>query len=118
MGTLGTILLVEDDVDLHEVTKAFLELEGFEVASAFNGQQALDALLGGLKPNLILLDLMMPVMNGYVFLSIFTAHQPPFGTSVVILSAAADVTETAKKFDVPFVKKPLDITLLAKLIKR
>ena len=63
----ATVLIVEDDPDTREMLGKFLELEGFHVETAANGQLALDKLEGGTAVSLILLDLMMPVMDGWQF---------------------------------------------------
>jgi CheY-like chemotaxis protein len=64
-----TILVVEDDGDAREALSEFLQVNGYLVASAENGRAALDK-IGALPPNLILLDLMMPVMDGFSFLDL------------------------------------------------
>ena len=61
------VLIVEDDPDTREMLGKFLELEGFQVETAANGQLALDKLQGGVRPGVIVLDLMMPVMDGWEF---------------------------------------------------
>jgi CheY-like chemotaxis protein len=64
------ILVVEDDADTRAGLVSFLEGEGFTVRGAANGREALDVLEGALvPPRLILLDLMMPVMDGWQFLA-------------------------------------------------
>jgi len=63
----STVLIVEDDPDTREMLGKFLELEGFLVETAANGQLALDKLQGGVRPGVIVLDLMMPVMDGWEF---------------------------------------------------
>jgi CheY-like chemotaxis protein len=66
-GKMGRLLLVEDSIDLQEVTRELFELEGYEVYCSGNGEEALVFLrCAGLKPDLILLDLMMPVMDGFL----------------------------------------------------
>ena len=60
------ILIVEDDRALREVNSTYFELEGYEVRQAANGREAVD-LLAGWQPDIILLDLMMPVMDGWGF---------------------------------------------------
>ncbi len=68
MDSDGRILLVEDDDALRQVLAEVLSDEGFRVDSAANGQDALDHLKGtGASPDLILLDLVMPVMDGWAF---------------------------------------------------
>jgi CheY-like chemotaxis protein len=65
--TSKTILVVEDDVDCLMAITGLLQVMGFHVVSACNGFEALRLLRGGLSPRLILLDLMMPLMNGWQF---------------------------------------------------
>jgi CheY-like chemotaxis protein len=87
----GPILVVDDDNDLRETLQMLLEEGGFSVAVAANGRAALEHLQAGARPSLILLDLMMPEMNGWQFLEharrdaslgsipivIMTAHKSP-----------------------------------------
>src|SRR5947207_15447872 len=61
------ILIVEDDFDIREALTQILEDEGFQVRCASNGREALEVATSGPAPRLILLDLMMPVMNGWQF---------------------------------------------------
>lgn len=95
------ILVVDDDPELRGVTAIALEEEGYRVAVAANGQEALDMLRAGLRPCLILADLMMPVMSGWelrnelqrdallagiplVFITGYT-HMAPTGAANVVL---------------------------------
>lgn len=64
---MANILVVEDDRDLNAAYKIILEHEGHGVETAYNGQEALDK-LKTFKPQLILLDLLMPIMGGLEFL--------------------------------------------------
>jgi CheY-like chemotaxis protein len=64
-----SVLVVEDDEDIRAAIAEILEGEGYEVGIAANGSEALDELEHMLRPCLILLDLMMPVMNGHEFLA-------------------------------------------------
>jgi CheY-like chemotaxis protein len=64
---MADILIVEDDKDLNNAYKIILENEGHNVVSVFNGQEALES-LKEFEPQLILLDLLMPVMGGLEFL--------------------------------------------------
>lgn len=61
------IMIVDDDPDIRETLSLLLEAEGHEVVCTANGQEALDRLREGVRPCLILLDLMMPVMDGFQF---------------------------------------------------
>ncbi|HEX5000040.1 MAG TPA: response regulator, partial [Terriglobia bacterium] len=62
------VLIVEDEEFIRENFQIFLELEGFQVLTAGNGREALEQLQGRERPCLILLDLLMPVMDGGEFL--------------------------------------------------
>ncbi|MDI1472372.1 MAG: response regulator [Thermodesulfovibrio sp.] len=63
-----TILIVDDSATMIMSLKAALEMQGFTVESASNGQSALDKIKSGLKPNLIITDINMPVMDGLEFI--------------------------------------------------
>ena len=63
----ATVFIIEDDVDTREMLAKFLELEGYTVELASNGRIALDRLSNGVDASVILLDLMMPVMDGWEF---------------------------------------------------
>jgi CheY-like chemotaxis protein len=83
----GGILVVDDDPDLREFLRLMLTSMGFEVISAANGQEALDVLESH-NPDLILLDMKMPVMNGWEFCRAVDGRDacPP----IVVLTAAPD----------------------------
>jgi CheY-like chemotaxis protein len=68
MAGPGRILIVEDDADLREAMTVMLESEGHQVSEAADGKSGLDALASGLSFAVIIIDLMMPVMDGATFL--------------------------------------------------
>ncbi|MCM2352200.1 MAG: response regulator [Pseudobdellovibrio sp.] len=113
------ILLIEDDIDIQDNLKTFLEMENFEVAAAANGKQAIELMQKEGKPSLILLDLMMPIMNGYEMLAemkkrdLFQKNPVP----IILLSAATDIEETARDQVVKFVRKPIALDKLLTTIK-
>ena len=80
---MARILVVEDDIDLNNAYCIILRHQGHEVVSAFDGQEALKK-LANFKPNLILLDLLMPVMGGLEFLQQWPAGKKA-GRSAKIL---------------------------------
>jgi CheY-like chemotaxis protein len=111
------VLIVEDDADLREMMAQLLTLEGFAAATAANGREALLYLQTNAAPDVILLDLMMPVMDGWEFRREQQRDRDMAGVPVIVLSAldqprAADVAADA------FLKKPLDFDRLLELIRR
>ena len=78
------ILIVEDDEDLNKAYQMIIASAGHEVASALDGKQALEQLRDGLKPDIIFLDLRMPVMDGIAFLKEYKPDED--GATVVVFS--------------------------------
>lgn len=111
------VLVVEDEPDVRETIKEILEMEGFAVATAENGQEALNLLQQARQPCLILLDLMMPVMNGWQFLEALKhGHQQLFAaTPIVVVSAVADLTTVQEQYNCRIMKKPANIQSLLAL---
>lgn len=112
---MANILVVEDNDDVREMMAVTLELEGHEVATAINGRDALDKLHAGRKPCLILLDLMMPMMNGWEFQSELE-HDPELrDVPIVVVSALG--TEMAHAGDAAVVlPKPVDMDELLHVV--
>ncbi len=80
------VLVVEDDHDLREVLAESLRLEGYEVAEAIDGLDALERLRGGSRPALVLLDLVMPRMDGRQFLAAVRADRALADLPVVLVT--------------------------------
>jgi len=85
---MKTVLVVEDDPDVREGLLAILEMEGFLPTAAVHGRDALDQCRAGLRPDAILLDLMMPVMSGQEFLFARVEHPAIARIPVIVLTAA------------------------------
>jgi CheY-like chemotaxis protein len=118
MPTPGAlVLLVEDDDDLREVEAALLTQAGFRVVEARNGQEAL-SLADDEMPRLILLDMRMPVMDGWAFSREFHArHRNP--PPIVVVSAAADAQQWAHEIGAAgAVGKPFDARELLGMAER
>ena len=82
------ILVVDDDADVREAVEEILRAEGYETRGAANGKEALEALESGdERPDLILLDLMMPIMDGWDFLFWLDEREDLRSTPVAIISA-------------------------------
>jgi CheY-like chemotaxis protein len=114
-----TILLVEDDFDVREALVETLRDRGYEVQAAGDGEQALKALRGGLRPGLILLDLMMPRMSGSEFRMIQRTDPELSSYPVVLLSADGRMEEKAQTLKVDgAIRKPIDLDELFTVIER
>jgi CheY-like chemotaxis protein len=110
------VLIVEDDADLREMMAQLLALEGYQTAAVANGREALEYLQQENAPNLILLDLMMPVMDGWEF----RRHQqanPALAAVPVIVLSALDQSRTAGVNAEAILKKPLDFDRLLELVR-
>lgn len=103
-----TILVVEDDLDTREMLEQFLEIEGFQVKTAENGQRALECLAEGCGACVILLDLMMPVMDGWQFRR-EQARRADFADIPVIVVSAAGRDRIEKIQADAYVSKPIDL---------
>lgn len=86
MDQKKTILIVEDDLFLSDMYKTKFCESGYEVVVGQNGQQGLALLQEGLKPDMILLDVVMPKMDGIEMLSIIKKDENMKGFSVVLLT--------------------------------
>lgn len=84
----GSVLIVEDEKDLRDVYSLILKHAGYEVTEAANGQEALNG-MSVPPPDLILLDIFMPVLDGKGFLEHFDTAKHP-GTNVIVCSNTAD----------------------------
>lgn len=109
-----SILVVEDDDDIRNAIVDLLETEGYSTESAVNGKDALEKLLVIPKPCLVLLDMMMPIMNGREFLDAVMKDSHLAPIPVLIVSAVADKTNT--EGSVGFLKKPIDIEVVLKVV--
>lgn len=115
--TRPTVFIIEDDGDTREMIGRFLELEGFAVESAPNGRQALERLHARSSPCVILLDLMMPVMDGWEFRRRQTTDPALAGIPVIVFSAAGrDRIEQIEADD--YISKPVDLDELLERVWR
>lgn len=109
---MPSVMIVEDDRDTREMLGRFLELEGFEVRTAANGQLALNSLQEQGGPSVILLDLMMPVMNGWQFRE-EQSRNPRFSRIPVVVLTAAGPREDIPAISADgWLSKPVDFDRL------
>ncbi|MBV9950041.1 MAG: response regulator, partial [Myxococcales bacterium] len=112
-----TLLVVEDDADIREALDGLLSMEGFRVAGCGNGREALDWLRASPKPDVILLDLMMPVMDGWQF-RVMQKDDPELA-KIPVVALSADATAKAAAIDADaYLKKPVDYETLIDTIDR
>jgi CheY-like chemotaxis protein len=115
VDTSRIVLIVDDDPDLLDVTSFVIESEGIGVETARNGQEALALLRAGTLPGLVLLDLMMPVMNGWEFLE-EVAKDPSLQAIPIVVLTAAERTQVSGAMEV--LRKPMDLTALIRVVER
>jgi CheY-like chemotaxis protein len=112
---MASVLVVEDNDDVREMMAVTLELEGHHVATAINGRDALEKLHTGERPCVILLDLMMPVMNGWEFRRALELDPVLRDVPVVVVSAAT--REMAQRAHAAaHLPKPLDMDQLLDVV--
>ena len=113
------VLIVEDDLDIADAMIDVLVDHGYRVAHASNGREALDLLHGQLEPAVILLDLMMPEMDGPQFRAVQLSEPELAPIPVVVISADRKVAETARALGVAdYAVKPLAPERLVSLVER
>lgn len=115
------ILVVEDDESIRELVSEVLRDDGYQVREARNGLEALKQVSSS-RPDLIVLDLMMPVMDGWQFVEA-CRHEPQCGeVPIVVTSASHDLPHTAERLRELGVRtclaKPFDVDGLLALVER
>jgi CheY-like chemotaxis protein len=114
------LLVVEDDNDIRESLLDYLSFIGFKAVAVTNGQEALSYLRENLKslPDLILLDYMMPVMNGMTFLNAMEKESPSLRIPVILISAATIDDVSFPSNVVEFMKKPFNLKDLTRTARK
>ena len=114
-GVCKSILIVEDEPSIRENLQMILEFEGYSVFTATNGKEGLQALQKMPRPCLILLDLLMPVLNGMEFLEAKSHEDAIASIPVCVVSGVAERPDLSKASG--FVKKPIDLDALLKFVR-
>jgi two-component system alkaline phosphatase synthesis response regulator PhoP len=121
MTTPGaTILVVDDDPDAIEIVRTFLEAKGYRVTSAMDGREAL-AKVEEIHPALILLDVMMPEMDGWEVARTIKNHPTYADVRVVMLTARSDFTDKQEGLRAgadDYIVKPIRLDELGKKVER
>lgn len=112
------VLLVEDDPDIRSAMKIVLQTDGYEVRTARNGEDGIEQLRAGLRPCLIVLDLIMPIKDGFEFRREQLADAELAKIPVVVYSGHPDVGENAKRLSAAgYFQKPIDLDTLVELVE-
>jgi CheY-like chemotaxis protein len=110
------LLVVEDDDDLRDIIRKVLTDANYEVETARHGRDALQILASSEPPNLILLDLMMPIMNGWAFREKQLADPRLKSIPVLIMTAANNLDDAAIE-GAGLIRKPVDLEDLLALVR-
>ena len=119
VGSLGRVLVVDDDDVIRQLITVNLELEGFEVATAVDGQDCLDKVVD-FDPAVITLDIMMPRLDGWEAASRLRADPKTAGVKVVLLSARAQEADLARGSRIgvdAYLTKPFDPDELIEVVR-
>lgn len=111
------VLIVDDDEDTRDSLREILEEEGYAVAVASHGKEALAWLSNGVKPCFILLDLMMPVMTGTEFLDALRRDPKHVATPVVLITAWSDQAAATEGIQ-GFARKPFNLREVFAIVRR
>lgn len=114
------ILLVEDNQDIREALRLWLELDGFDVQEAVDGVDALAALEAQPLPDLILLDMLMPRMNGWEFVSEIRKDlgKPAAKIPIVAITATSEKVQRTPGEIYGVLKKPFELGALHELLEK
>ena len=111
------ILVVDDDPAIRDVVADILEMSGYSVATAANGAEGLDKIRHDL-PAVVLLDLMMPVMNGWEFLYACRREAPCAAVPIVVMSAARDASRAVEDLGAQaFLAKPFELEAVLRVLE-
>ncbi len=115
MDSASPILIIDDDADIRDFISMALTDEGYTVIAAQDGIQALE-MIQQTRPSLILLDVLMPQMDGWDFLSALT-YTPAPRVPVIVLSAMRNVSESLQRPGIDgFLSKPFELDELLALV--
>ena len=116
LGDGTMVLVIDDNEDIRVAAVTLLQSDGYTAVAAKNGRDALGLLRSGVRPRLILLDLRMPVMDGFAFRAAQLSDPALAPIPVVVLSAEG-IPEAAERLDaVAAVEKPVDADELLRIV--
>ena len=114
---MGCVLVVDDDTAIRSLVETVLTDEGYEVATAENGRHALEV-LKRVRPHVILLDMRMPVMNGWEFAAAYRKTPGPHAP-ILVITAGLDGKQKARDISADgLVTKPFDLDVLLEAVQK
>ncbi len=114
-----SVYVIDDDRDIRGMLSEILELEGYHVVAAANGREALSQLRSGDPPCVILLDLMMPVMDGWEFRAQLSRDPALASIPIVVLSGDGNIDNKIQTMQAAcYLKKPVDLSALLATVGR
>ena len=111
---MSSVLIVEDNADLRQLYRIALRGQGLQAVFATNGQEALNLLISSPAPRFIVLDMMMPVMDGWEFLNHKNQHPELSAIPVVVCSATAERIPPG----IEILRKPVVISKFLEIVGR
>jgi CheY-like chemotaxis protein len=119
-GVLADVLLVDDEVELSTAVEQILEMEGFSVVRVQEARAALSLLEHGLRPSLVILDLSMPVMDGWELCRALQSDAALREIPIAVCTGMVVGKKTVlppRAADAGFLEKPLDLDRLLALVR-
>lgn len=115
---MALILVVDDEFSVAEVLQSVLTDAGHEVVTAVNGRQGLE-LLGKRRPDMVLLDFMMPIMDGPAMLQAMKENPAYRNVPAVVMSSLPEsaVAEAARGLYIAFLRKPFKLAAVTNVVK-
>ncbi len=116
---LGRVLVVDDDEVIRQLIAVNLTLEGFDVATAVDGQDCLDK-VAAIDPDVITLDVMMPRLDGWVTASMLRRNPETSGIKVVLITARAQEDDKARGRQIgvdAYLTKPFDPSEMIRVVR-
>ncbi len=115
---MSRVLVVDDEFDLLETVRAILEAEGYDVEVAANGRQALEQLVAGDPPDVLLVDVMMPILGGFELLEELDKIPAMRQVPVVMMSAAQAPARRRGIGWRAFLRKPFTLDALVGTVRK
>jgi len=116
----GTILVVDDEKNIVQLARLYLDKEGFQVEAAFDGAQALEK-ARTVRPDLVILDIMMPELSGFEVLEALRRDPKTANIPVLVLTARGEAEDEQRGLALGarrYLNKPFDVRALISEVRR